>query len=196
VRFSGTLAAIDAANSADPRLAPNGKPWEVDHAERVSDWILRLNPHASELLQIAARGQHIERWTSPRSSYPEGRAGYLRWREDLKITHARRTGDIMAAAGYAPNDVLRVAKLISKAALREGDPEGCLLEDALCLVFLETQFKDLLSKTPEDKMEGILKKTWQKMSPAGRAAAHTLAFSPEEQKALSKALSPSPTQTS
>lgn len=193
--FSEALAAIDAANAADPRPAPNGKPWEVDHAERVSGWILRLNPHASELLQIAARGQHIERWTSPRSSYPEGRAGYLRWREDLKAAHARRTGEIMAAAGYAPRDVQRVAQLISKDALREGDPEGCLLEDALCLVFLETQFKDLLSKTPEGKMAGILKKTWQKMSPAGRAVAQTLAFSPEEQKALLKALSPSSTQT-
>lgn len=193
--FLQVMAAIDAANSADPRLAPNGKPWEVDHAERVSGWILRLNPQASELLRIAARGQHIERWTSPRSSYPEGRAGYLRWREDLKATHARRVGEIMAAAGYAPNDVRRVAALISKDALREGDPEGCLLEDALCLVFLETQFQDLLSRTPEDKMQGILKKTWQKMSPAGRAAAQFLAFSPEEQKAFSKALSPSSRQT-
>lgn len=182
------LAAIDAANGADPRRTPDGKPVELDHAERMTAWVLRLNPGASDLLQIAARGQHIERWTSPRSSYPEGRAGYLKWREELKLFHARRVAEQMAEAGYSADAINRVAALITKAAHRAGDPEGLILEDALCLVFLETQFKDLLAKTPEDKMSEILKKTWRKMSPAGRSAALSLSLSPEEQTALSKAL--------
>ncbi len=183
------IAAIDAANAADPRRTPNGKPFEVDHAERMTSWIQRLDPGASDLLHIAARGQHLERWTSPRSSYPEGRGGYLRWREDLKLFHARRVAELMADAGYGVDEINRVAALITKAAHRAGDSEGVLLEDALCLVFLETQFKDLLSKTPDEKMTDILKKTWQKMSPAGRAAAQALSFSPQEQRALSKAIS-------
>ena len=95
----------------------------------------------------------------------------------------------MAEAGYGVADMNRVAALITKAAHRAGDPEGLILEDALCLVFLETQFTDLLSKTPEEKMTGILKKTWRKMSPAGRAAAQSLPLSPAEQKALTKVLS-------
>ena len=94
----------------------------------------------------------------------------------------------MAEAGYSADAINRVAALITKAAHRAGDPEGLILEDALCLVFLETQFKDLLAKTPEDKMSEILKKTWRKMSPAGRSAALSLSLSPEEQTALSKAL--------
>ena len=182
------LTAIDTANGADPRRTPEGKPVELDHAERMTAWILRLNPTASDLLRIAARGQHIERWTSPRTAYPEGRAGYLKWREDLKLFHARRVAELMAEAGYGADEINRVAALITKAAHRAGDPEGLILEDALCLVFLETQFKDLLAKTPEDKMSGILKKTWRKMSPAGRSAAQSLPLSPEEQNALSKAL--------
>ena len=182
------LTAIDTAHGADPRRTPEGKPVELDHAERMTAWVLRLNPNASDLLQIAARGQHIERWTSPRTVYPEGRAGYLKWREDLKLFHARRVAERMAEAGYGADEINRVAALITKAAHRAGDPEGLILEDALCLVFLETQFKDLLAKTPEEKMIGILKKTWRKMSPAGRSAAQSLPLSPEEQNALSKAL--------
>ena len=186
--LSRVLAAIDAANGADPRRTAEGKPVEVDHAERMTAWVKRLNPSASDLLLIAARGQHIERWTSSRAAYPEGRAGYLKWREDLKLFHARRVAELMAEEGYGADDINRVAALITKAAHRAGDPEGLVLEDALCLVFMETQFKDLLSKTPEEKMTDILKKTWRKMSPAGRAAAQTLSLSPGEQNALSKAL--------
>lgn len=189
MKRSQVLASIDAANAADPRRTAEGKPVELDHAERMTAWVLRLHPTASDLLQIATRGQHIERWTSPRSAAPEGRAGYLKWREDLKLFHARRTAELMAEVGYGAADMNRVAALITKAAHRAGDPEGLILEDALCLVFLETQFTDLLSKTPEEKMTGILKKTWRKMSPAGRAAAQTLPLSTAEQKALSKALS-------
>ena len=187
-RFPVALAALDAANRADPRLTPEGQPMEIDHADRLTAWVLRLKPDASDLLRIAARGQHIERWTSPRTAYPEGRAGYLRWREDLKAFHARRTGEAMERAGYGPEEMSRVAALITKAAHRAGDPEGVVLEDALCLVFLETLFPNLLVKTTEEKMGEILGKTWKKMSPAGRAAAQSLPFPPAAQKALAPVL--------
>jgi hypothetical protein len=188
MKLQRVLDAIDAANGVDPRRTPDGKPLELDHSERMTAWVRRLSPTASDLLHIAARGQHIERWTSPRTDFPEGRSGYLHWREDLKRFHARRTGDLMAAAGYSAADIDRVSDLITKTAHRAGDPEGRILEDALCLVFLETQFKDLLSKISEDKMAGIIRKTWQKMSPAGQTAVSSLSLSPEEHRALTNAL--------
>ena len=98
-RLSRALASIDEANAADPRRAANGKPFEIDHAERVTAWLERLRPEPTDLLRLAGRGQHIERWTVPRESYPAGRAGYLRWREDLKQFHVRRVGELAAAAG-------------------------------------------------------------------------------------------------
>jgi hypothetical protein len=191
-RLSLVLNTIDTANAADPRHTAEGKAWEMDHAERLTEWVVRLRPEASELLRIAARGQHIERWITPRTAYPEGRTGYLRWREDLKTFHAKRTGKIMLQAGYTPDERDRVASLITKTALRDGDPEGQVLEDALCLVFLETQFKDLLNKTSEPQMTAILRKTWQKMSASGQTAAQTLPLSPEEKQALSRALQDPP----
>lgn len=190
--LSLALKTIDTANAADPRHTPEGKPWEMDHATRLTEWVLRLRPEASDLLRIAARGQHIERWVTPRTAYPEGRAGYLQWREDLKTFHAKRTGEIMLHAGYTPGERDRVTSLITKTALRDGDPEGQTLEDALCLVFLETQFNDLLSKTSEPQMTAILRKTWRKMSPVGQVAAQALPLSPVEKQALSRALQDPP----
>lgn len=187
-RRDQVLAAIDAANAADPRPGPGGKPFELDQSERLSAWITRLAPGASEHLRIAARGQHIERWTSPREKYPMDRGGYLRWREDLKKFHSRRVGEMMAAAGYAGEDLARVEFLISKAALRAGDAEGQALEDALCLVFLETQFDELRSKTPDDKMKEILRKTWRKMSEAGHAAALALPLDDNQRRFVQEAL--------
>ncbi|MBL8023171.1 MAG: DUF4202 domain-containing protein [Elusimicrobia bacterium] len=190
--LSSVLSAIDAANAADPRATPEGKPWEVAHAEHLTRWVLRLHPQANALLQIAARGQHLERWINPRASYPEGRAGYLQWREDLKTFHARRTGEVMIQAGCSLAERDRVTALITKKALRAGDPEGQVLEDALCLVFLETQFSALRTKTPESKMTEILRKTWNKMSPAGRAAAQSLPLSVQEKASLVQAFSEGP----
>ncbi len=192
-RLVRVLAGIDAANAADPRRAPDGRPFEQDHAERLSAWIERLVPAPPDPLRIAARGQHIERWTRPRDQYPGDRGGYLRWREDLKGFHARRVGEIMKAAGYSVDDIARAEALIAKRALRDGDPEGQALEDGLCLVFLETQLNELRQKTTEDKMRTILTKTWKKMSAAGRREALGLSLSDESRAFLLSALSPDAT---
>src|SRR6266481_1232675 len=114
-RFDDVIAAIDDANARDPKIVQIGGrtvPAELLYGQRMSDALARMAADASELLRIAVRGQHIERWTSPRSGYPVGRAGYLKWRNDLKEFHARRLGEIMTAAGYGPHDIARVGALV------------------------------------------------------------------------------------
>jgi hypothetical protein len=173
-RLDRVLAAIDGANARDPRRDPEGRPVELAYADRLSAWTLRLAPNASETLRIAARGQHIERWLSPRDSEPRDRGGYLRWRENLKRFHADRVAGLMREHDYSEEDARRVIHLITKAAHRAGDPEGVALEDALCLLFLETPPEVLRAKLPGDKMESALRKTWKKMSREGRARARDL----------------------
>ena len=186
-RLTRVLLAIDRLNGEDPHRVTMGggapRPWEIVHAERMTDWVLRLRPEASEALRIAARGQHVRRWTIPRERYPQGRAGYLKWRETLKAFHADTVAGLMHEAGYAEEDLARVRRLMSKRELG-GDAQTQTLEDALCLVFLETQFADLRGKTPEDKMRDIVRKTWAKMSPPARAAALTLPLPADDRRAL------------
>jgi hypothetical protein len=177
-RFDGVIAAIDAANGRDPKTADiDGRavPAELLYGQRMSAALAMLAPDASELLRIAVRGQHIERWTSPRASYPAGRAGYLRWRSDLKDYHARRLGEIMAAAGYGPEDAARVSALVRKERLRT-DPEAQTLEDAACIVFLAHYLEEFLGKTDagDAKLARILAQTWNKMSAQGHAHAGRL----------------------
>lgn len=180
-RLTRVFAAIDAANARDPNVVEddNGAqaPAELVYGRRMSATLASLFPDASEHLQIAARGQHIERWTSPRKSYPEGRAGYLRWRNDLKVFHARRLGDIMADAGYSQNDIDRVGALVRKERLRT-DAEAQSLEDVVCLVFLKHYVGDFASKVDETKLGDILAKTWRKISEAGQKHALGLDLPP------------------
>ena len=122
-------------------------------------------------------GQHIERWTSPRKSYPEGRAGYLQWRQDLKTFHATRVGEIMQAAGYGADDIARVGALVRKERLKR-DGEAQTLEDVACIVFLEFYVEAFMQKTDDDKLAGILAKTWGKMSSLGHEHAQRLALPP------------------
>ncbi len=172
-RLGIALDAIDAANGQDPnRIEFEGAvhPAELVYGQRMSRTLLRLYPEASEHLRIAARGQHIERWTSPRGSFPQGREGYLRWRNELKRTHARRVGEIMTGAGYPAEDVAHVESLIRKHRLKR-DPEAQALEDVVCVVFLEDYFADFAVKHEDAKVIDILRKTWPKMSPHGHEAA-------------------------
>src|SRR5271166_713208 len=134
-RFAAVIAHIDAANARDPnRVEIDGRlePAELVYGRRMSETLARIAPDASEHLRIAARGQHIERWTSPRKNYPEGRAGYLRWRKHLQEFHATRVGEIMAAAGYQTDDIARVRSLIRKERLKS-DADAQLLEDVVCV---------------------------------------------------------------
>jgi len=175
-RFAQVIAAIDAANARDPtRVDVDGvsAPAELVYGRRMSETLARMAPEASEHIRIAARGQHVERWMTPRKSFPEGRIGYLQWRNELKGFHARRVGEIMAAAGYADDDIARVGALVRKERLKT-DAEAQMLEDVACIVFLQHYLGDFMRKTDEEKLAVILAKTWNKMSALGREHAGRL----------------------
>jgi hypothetical protein len=181
--YLAAVAALDRALDEDP------KKRERAYGERMSAWAKRLCPTASEELLLAARAQHVNRWSIPRSDYPEGRAGYLAWREKLKRLHADVAAGLLREAGYGEAAIAKVRGLITRKE-KAADPEGQVLEDAACLVFLETELADFAAKTEEGKTIDILRKTWAKMSEAGRAAALTLPLGEREKALVGKALNP------
>jgi ketosteroid isomerase-like protein len=173
-RLRAALAAIDDANLADPTLVTvrgSRGPKEIIHANLVTEWVLRLKPEADEALLLAARGHHFRRWTVPRTSYPAGRSGYLRWRKDLHGQHARELGVLLADAGYDEPTIERVQAIVRKDGLvRAAEHDNVqVLEDALCLVFLETQLVDIAARLDPATLPGVITKTGRKMSPAGLA---------------------------
>ncbi len=189
-KFEAALRRFDEENSRDPNVeTADGAthPRELLYARRLTDWVLRLCPDASEELRLAARCQHLCRWEIPRNSYPMTRAGYLKWRADLKKFHAQKAGEILHDVGYGEDVVRRVQDLNLKKDF-PNDPEGRVLEDALCLVFLQFQFAGLAAKTAEDKTINALRKSWQKMTDAARAEALKLNFGPREKALLERAL--------
>ena len=189
-RFEAALRRFDEENARDPNTeTADGvvQPREWLYARRLSDWVGRLCPDASEPLRLAARCQHLCRWEIPRSSYPMTRAGYLQWRANLKKFHAQKAGDILRELGY-PEAVVRCVQDLNLKKHFPDDPETRVLEDALCLVFLEYQLADLAVKTAEDKTINALQKSWQKMTAAGRAEALKLNYGPREKVLLERAL--------
>jgi hypothetical protein len=157
------------------------------YARRLTDWVLKLAPEASESLRLAARCQHLCRWMVPRETQPMTRAGYLRWRSELKEFHARRSAEILREVGYGEEIIAQVRALNLKLNF-PAEPESQVMEDALCLVFLEFQLADLAGKTPQAKVINALKKSWQKMSPAARGRALVLPFGHKEKELIERAL--------
>jgi len=181
-QFQQAIARFDAANAEDPNRESwqgEAQPKELLYARRISGWLERLNPDASEALRLAVRAQHIRRWTIPRRDYPPGKAGYKRWRSTLARFHAETAGAMLVDVGYDAETIRRVQALIRKEQLKQ-DPEAQCLEDAACLVFLENDFADFAQKHDEAKVIDIVRKTWKKMSPAGHAAALGLALPAEK----------------
>lgn len=162
-----TLVDIDAANAADPDHS-EGHPAARLYGERMTLELDRLFPDASDELRIAARGQHIERWTSPRSAYPLGKEGYLAWRRDLAAFHATRVGQIMHANGYGDASIAQVGSMIRKEGIKR-DPQVQALEDVICFTFLRWYFHPFAAGRDPDSLLKIVKKTARKMSQAGRA---------------------------
>jgi len=189
-RFAAAVRRFDAENARDPNLelvAGAARPRELVYAGWLTEWVLKLCPHASEPLRLAARSQHLCRWEIPRNSYPMDRPGYLRWRADLKQFHAEKSGSILRELGYPAPVVARVQSLNLKQGF-PADAETRVLEDALCLVFLERQFGALAAKTTEDKVVSALRKCWAKMTPAAQKAALELPYGEREKRLLAEAL--------
>ena len=186
VKFQAALLRFDAENSRDPNLEES-RPRELLYAQRLTNWVLKLCPNASEELHLAARCQHICRWEIPRGSYPMTRPGYLKWRADLKKFHAQKSGEILHEAGYDEESICRVQDLNLKKNF-PNDLEALVLEDALCLVFLEFQLANLAAKTAEDKTINALQKSWEKMTEAARAEALKLNYGAREKVLLQRAL--------
>lgn len=188
--FETAARHFDDENSRDPNKVLIGgamQPRELVHARWLTAWVLRLRPDASEALRLAARCQHLCRWEIPRNSYPMTRPGYLQWRAELKKFHARKSGEILREAGYDEEMIQRVQDLNLKKNF-PADSEVCVLEDALCLVFLEHQFADLAARTDDEKMINALQKSWKKMTPAAQSEALKLNYGPREKDLLERAL--------
>ena len=175
--LAAAFAKLDAFNAGDPnRLTVDGQPVpkELHYARRMTAWLDKIAPGASPALQLAARAQHIGRWSSPRSDFPMDKAGYYTWRRALYVFHADTAGRLLAEAGIEAGIISRVGELLRKENIKT-DADMQTLEDVACLVFLENFYTDFSRKHDDDKVIDILRKTWKKMSPAGHAAALDLA---------------------
>jgi hypothetical protein len=190
-RFARALARFDEENAKDPNIEVADKPYprELLYAQRLYAWVTRLASNASEPLLLATRSQHICRWVIPRSGFAMNRAGYLKWRTELKIFHAQKAGDILKEVGYS-DEVITAVQTLNLKKNFPADPESRVLEDGLCLVFLQYQFADLAAKTSDEKMINALRKSWNKMTAAGRAEALKLPFSENQTRLLNAALAP------
>jgi Domain of unknown function (DUF4202) len=189
-RFHIAMARFDAANAEDPNtevFEGITYPKELLYAQRMTVWLERLAPDASEALRLAARCQHIRRWMIPRQRFPMNRHGYLRWRTALGKFHAETAGDILREVGYEEALIGRVQSLLRKENLKRNAEMQCL-EDTICLVFLEHYFADFAGQHEAAKVLDIVRKTWKKMSPRGHDVARTLSLSEEAQRLLEAAL--------
>jgi len=179
-RFNAAMQQFDEANAQDP----SGEA--LRYAKRMSEWLVQLAPDASEPLRLAARSQHLCRWSIPRDSYPMTRAGYHRWRSAAAEFHAQKAGEILRDVGYEPAVIQRVQSLLRKENLKS-DADMQMLEDVICLVFLENYFSDFAQRHDEAKLLTILRRTWAKMSPRGQAAAMALPLSHPDRELILKA---------
>lgn len=185
-KFEAAIRRFDEENGRDPNLE-DGKPRELLYAQRLTNWVLRLRPDPPEFVRLAARCQHICRWEIPRSDYPMTRPGYLKWRAGLKKFHAQRAGEILREVGY-DEETIRCVQALNLKKHFPADPDCRLIEDALCLVFLEFQLSDLAAKTGDEKMVNAIKKSWEKMTEAARAQALKLNYGEREKTLVQKAL--------
>ena len=189
--LQSTLAAIDDINKQDPNQSKiNQKtcPKELIYGQLMSQCLHTYWPEANVCLQVAVRGQHIKRWHIPRSEFPIGKVGYLKWRKTLGIFHAQTTKELMISSGFSEIDAEKTAAIIRKEKLKL-NTDSQTLEDVACLVFLQYYFDPFAAKHDDQKIIRIIRLTWNKMSPQGHEIALTLTLPPHLAALVNKALS-------
>ena len=188
--FQNASSLIDIENSQDPNseiYQSKTYPKELLYSNRMYEKLMDFHTNASEALQIATKAQHICRWKMPRETYPMDRVGYLKWREDLKKFHAKTTAEILEKVGYDEDFIARVSFLIEKKLLKK-DEETQLLEDVICLVFLEYYLEPFVAKHDTEKLKNIILKTWNKMSEKGHQEAMKINYIPTNFQLIKEAL--------
>ncbi len=189
-RFTAAVSAVDAANADDPnRVLVRGEtlPLALAHGRLAAEWVAALHPDAEETWLLAARAHHLRRWELPRASYPDGRAGYHRWKRDQRQRHARDVEALLVDTGYGATEIERVQALIRREALAT-DPGSQAVEDGACLAFLETQLGDVAAKLDHDHLVDVIRKTARKMSPAALDAVERLPLTDAQRALLAQAL--------
>ena len=192
-RFTRAIAAFDAYNANDPNLEESaGKsfPKEILYAQRMTEWLRKFAPTAHESIQLAARCQHIGRWEIPRNSYPINKKGYLQWRSEEKMHHAKIAESILTNCGYGSDTIEKVKFLVLKKELHT-NADTQLLEDVVCLVFIEYYLEEFAAKHDGEKVIDIIRKTVKKMSAAAIDAIGQISVSTKMQSLLQQAVSPS-----
>ena len=191
-RFRRAIEEFDRANADDPnfeRVSGTLQAKELVYSQRMTATLDEFEPTAPEVVRLAARCQHIRRWTVPRSTYPEGRDGYRRWRSDLAQFHAETAADIVTRVGYDADTVRRVQVLLRKERLKV-DAEVQLLEDVACLVFLTYYLPAFVEQHEELKVIEVLRKTWRKMSTRGQSVALELDLPDDLRSLVGSAIAP------
>jgi hypothetical protein len=190
--FDTATEKIDEAHALDPnKITIDGieLPYELHYAQKMTAYLYKRLPNASDALRLAVRAQHFRRWETPRDSYPMTRTGYLTWRAKLKTLQAQQVKAIVEASGYNSTESERVAALMRKENLQD-DEETQALEDVACLVFLDDQFEEFEKNHYEDKIINILRKTWGKMSEKGREMALEMKLEGRPAELMKIALAP------
>ncbi len=178
--YAQARVSIDDAHAADPKRTAAGRPAELVYADRMEAWVVRAATAPSPLLRLAARCQHLERWSVPRATFPDGKVGYLNWRKSLYKKQAERAQTLLVQAGVAAGEAEEVATWVAKSGLKT-NPGTQALEDAACLVFLENEIEAFAAQHadyPREKFVDIIRKTWKKMSPRGQVLAKSLVLPP------------------
>lgn len=176
-QFRRAISQFDAIHRKDPETAVrhgSETPRASLYHERLAHWVEHLDPNASEPLRLAACCQHLRRWVIPRTGYPEGLKGYRSWRGALTDFHVKEASSILREVGYDDSTISRVRDFLTKKNLKR-DAEVQLFEDAICLVFFETELTEFAGKHDRDRLIRILRKVRTKMSQNGWEVAQQLA---------------------
>jgi hypothetical protein len=184
------FSQFDVYNYRDPNTEDwNGKsfPKELLYSIRMSDRLEKFAPNSPDHVKLAVRCQHIGRWEIARNSYPMDRKGYLQWRNALKFHHAKLAGQILQTCGCDEAMIEKVKFLLLKKELNR-NAETQLMEDVICLVFVEYYLHDFAMKHEDDKVIDILKKTLMKMSKHAKDEVSNIKLAPKVAQLISIAV--------
>lgn len=180
-QYTDALALIDGIHNQDPNSETiDGVEIKAEllYSKRMLEVLEKVAPEASMELKLAAKCQHISRWSIPRATFSLDKKGYYQWRAAIMEHQLSVTTSILKQAEINEQSIEIIVDTLKNKADKTNH-NASIVEDTACLTFIKWYLVPFAGQFDAAKAKIILQKTACKMSERGLALIPELELSKE-----------------
>jgi hypothetical protein len=185
-QYKTAIELIDKVHNQDPTSDTiDGVKIKAEllYSNRMLSVLEKVAPDASLELKLAAKCQHISRWSIPRATFSMDKKGYYQWRAAIMEHQLSVTTSVLKQAEINDQRIEIIVDALKNKADKT-NLNASIIEDTACLTFIKWYLVPFAGQFDAVKAKIILQKTAGKMSERGLGLLPEMELSEEVHQVL------------